>query len=104
MAATVSRHHMPEIFKVPSLFFEFHPHLFSLFFRGLLYGVIKLLATGDSEDALKLVQHIVRDESCGAFPAVQLAAEARCYAREWADTLMAERLAALYRRQLEGRA
>ena len=34
----------------------------------------------------------------------QLAAEARCYAREWADTLMAERLAALYRRQLEGRA
>jgi 1,2-diacylglycerol 3-alpha-glucosyltransferase len=34
----------------------------------------------------------------------QLAAEAHCYAREWADTLMAERLAALYRRQLEGRA
>jgi glycosyltransferase involved in cell wall biosynthesis len=34
----------------------------------------------------------------------QLATEARSYAREWADTLMAERLAALYRRQLEGRA
>jgi 1,2-diacylglycerol 3-alpha-glucosyltransferase len=34
----------------------------------------------------------------------QLAAEAHCYAREWADTLMAERLAALYRRQLDGRA
>lgn len=33
----------------------------------------------------------------------QLAAEARSYAAEWADTLMAERLAALYRRQLEGR-
>ena len=34
----------------------------------------------------------------------QLATEARSYAREWADTVMAERLAALYRRQLEGRA
>jgi glycosyltransferase involved in cell wall biosynthesis len=34
----------------------------------------------------------------------QLGTEARSYAREWADTLMAERLAALYRRQLEGRA
>jgi hypothetical protein len=34
----------------------------------------------------------------------QLAIEARRYAAEWADTLMAERLAALYRRQLEGRA
>ncbi len=34
----------------------------------------------------------------------QLATEARSYAREWADTLMAERLAALYRRQLERRA
>ncbi len=34
----------------------------------------------------------------------QLATEARCYAHEWADTLMADRLAALYRRQLEVRA
>lgn len=34
----------------------------------------------------------------------QLATEARCYAGEWADNLMAARLAALYRRQLEGRA
>lgn len=34
----------------------------------------------------------------------QLAAEARAHAAEWADNLMAERLAALYRRQLEGRA
>ncbi|MDI3515081.1 MAG: 1,2-diacylglycerol 3-alpha-glucosyltransferase [Rhodocyclaceae bacterium] len=34
----------------------------------------------------------------------QLAAEARDHAAEWADTLMAERLAALYRRQLESRA
>ena len=34
----------------------------------------------------------------------QLAAEARAYAHEWADTLMAARLAALYRRQLEARA